>query len=359
MSILKSLGFRLFDHPAALKAQSEGLTIARVVQVQRRLFLLEGECSGLAQQWWADLSGRFRHENDSSYELPTVGDWVIATAGGPYDRLQVLELLPRFSLVGRKAVERSNDMQLMAANVDTMFIVSSCNQDWNLRRLERYRLLVDQAGVNALLLVSKSDLLQPDQDLYLDEARKIFPLLFVSVVTGQGLDELRERLVPGDTVMFIGSSGVGKSSLINALFGFQKTETQAIREDDAKGRHTTSSRSLLPLPSGALLLDMPGIRELGIFGLEADDISASFEDVEDFARNCRFRDCSHEQEPGCAVVQAIDGGLLDAGRFRSYRKLLREQQSSEIRQDPRRVAEEKRKWKIRTKAVRNMDKKRW
>lgn len=359
MSILKSLGFRLFDHPETSQAINNGLTIARVVQVQRNLFLLEGDCAGLSQQWWADLSGRFRHETDASYELPTVGDWVVATAGARYDRLQILSLFPRSSLVGRQAVERSGDMQLMAANVDTIFIVSSCNQDWNLRRLERYRLLVDQAGVNALLLVSKADLLQADHDLYLDEARKIFPLLFVSVVTGQGLDELRSRLSPGETVMFIGSSGVGKSSLINSLFGFEKAETQSIREEDGRGRHTTSSRSLFLLPSGAVLIDMPGIRQLGIFGLDDEDLAATFGDVGDFAQNCRFRDCSHEQEPGCAVKEAIEDGRLDAGRLRSFRKLQKEQRASEIRQDPRQMVEERRKWKIRTKSVRKMDKKRW
>lgn len=252
----------------------------------------------------------------------TVGDWVLLNR----EQAQTSHVLERKSIIQRRAPGSDRQIQLIAANIDTAFIVSSFNQDFNVARLERYIALALDADITPVIILTKADLTDTPQD-YLDQARAISDLITVVALDARG-DEPREKLAewckPGQTVAFLGSSGVGKSTLTNALIGNQLIETQAIREDDAKGRHTTSTRQLHGIPEGCMVLDTPGMRELQLTDA-ISGIGDLFSDIRDFANQCRFRDCQHETEPGCAVLSALERGDIDTARLKRWRKLIAEE----------------------------------
>jgi len=294
----------------------ETLTPARVFEVQRsglKLVFEGGEMD-------APLGGRWFQ--GSPEDRPTVGDWVLVDrVSGAIERL-----LERKSLLKRMSVSRPGDVQLIAANVDVLFLVSSCNDEFNLSRMERYLALALEAGVQPVIVLTKADLAE-DPDGFRAAAEALGRDLVVELVNALDPDSLaglRAWCRRGQTVTLLGSSGVGKSTLINSLAGRDIQITGGIREDDAKGRHTTTHRSLHLLPDGGLLLDSPGMRELGIADADSG-LSSAFEDVEALAAQCRFNDCGHESEPGCAVQAAIAAGQLDERRLESYRKLRREE----------------------------------
>jgi ribosome biogenesis GTPase len=296
--------------------EMETLTPARVFAVHRTGLILRFEGGELE----VPLGGRWFQ--GSPEERPTVGDWVLLeVATGTIERL-----LERKSLLKRMSVNKPGDIQLIAANVDTMFLVSSCNEEFNLSRMERYLALAMDAGVQPVVVLTKADLAE-NPGSYRDEAASLSRELIVEVVNALDADSL-ENLRPwcevGQTITLLGSSGVGKSTLINSLAGNELQITRSIREDDGRGRHTTTHRSLHLLESGGLLLDSPGMRELGITDVDAG-LSSAFADVESLAETCRFNDCGHETEPGCAVRAAIENGKLDERRLESYRKLRREE----------------------------------
>lgn len=251
----------------------------------------------------------------------TVGDWVLL------DRLhpQSGRILERKSLIKRRAPGTDRQEQLIAANIDTAFIVTSCNQDFNVARLERYIALAFEAEITPVIVLTKTDLASADQP-YADKARAISELVSVVTLDARG-DEPKAKLSqwckPGTTVAFLGSSGVGKSTLTNALSGTQSIETQSIREDDAKGRHTTTRRQLHLVPNSCMVLDTPGMRELQLTDA-ASGIEDLFADIHDLTTQCRFNDCRHETEPGCAVLRAIENGEIDAARVGRWRKLMAE-----------------------------------
>ncbi|MGJ7921799.1 ribosome small subunit-dependent GTPase A [Neobacillus sp. LXY-4] len=310
------------------------------------------EYKGLYRVWTdigellCEVTGKFLYEAKSKEDFPTVGDWVVLDPRKDEQKGTIHAVLSRKSKFSRKIAGSTTEEQLIAANIDTIFIVNSLNDDLNLRRIERYLLLAWESGANPVIILSKADLCEEvEQSLQEVEGVALgVPVIPISVVTKQGLEQLQAYLEPGKTIALLGSSGVGKSSLTNFLLGDEKQKVQGIRESDDKGRHTTTHRELCLLPNGAMVIDTPGLRELQLW--EGDTgLSESFSDIEAIAEKCKFRDCSHDEEPGCAVRAAVEEGTLSNRRLDSYKKLQRELAYLDRKLDKRAQAEEKRKWK--------------
>ncbi len=327
---------------------AQGYVPGRVVVQQRGLYTLVTDHGELRAQ----LAGRLAHDaQEGGY--PVVGDWVAVTARPAEGAATIHAILPRRTTFVRKAADTVQTVQVVAANVDVAFLVASMNADFNLRRLERYLATAWQSGARPVVVLTKADLCdEPDGVVAAAEAVAFgTPVLAVSAVTGDGMAELAAHLMPGETCVLVGSSGAGKSTLVNAFAGSERMATAGIREDDARGRHTTTHRELVRLPGGALILDTPGMRELGLIDAE-EGLGAAFDDIEALAQDCRFSDCGHGNEPGCAMRAALETGQLDPDRWRSFQKLQRELAHLDRKED--RVARdaEKRRWIARNKAYR-------
>lgn len=306
LSTLETLGWQpFFAQQTSVDALAQTPPV-RIVEVHRTTFHVMGD----------DIDEIIPAQSDA-----TVGDWVLLD---PAD-LQSCRVLERKSLIQRRAAGKGRHVQLIAANIDTAFIVTSCNQDFNVARLERYIALAFEAEITPVILLTKSDLVESPQS-YVEAAQAISELVSVVVLDARGDEpktKLQEWCKPGKTVAFLGSSGVGKSTLTNALSGTQSIETQAIREDDAKGRHTTTRRQLYIMPDGCVVLDTPGMRELQLTDTAAG-IQDVFADLHALSVQCRFRDCLHISEPGCAVNEALEKGDIDEARVGRWRKLMAE-----------------------------------
>jgi ribosome biogenesis GTPase len=317
--------------------------IARVAVEHRNSYVLRCEDGG---ELFATLAGRLRYETTHREQLPAVGDFVRVR-----DTV-IEEVMRRRTVFLRKAVGDTVEAQVIAANIDTVFVVTGLDGDFNPRRLERYYATARASGAHCAILLNKADLCD-DLDASVQQVRAIAPgadVVAISALLGDGIEALRPYLVPGETVAFVGSSGAGKSTLINRLLGRDRQSTRAVREADSRGRHTTTHRELLETPSGALLIDTPGLRELQPWAGE-DDVDGAFPDIEELAARCRYRDCAHAGEEGCAVVAAID---ID--RLRNYRKMRKEAAYLDRQLDVRAQLDQKAKWKKIHKAMRNIDK---
>lgn len=343
---LTRLGWRPFfaqqlKQPGTDVIDTDRLQPARVMSVARSELTLVSQNASLAIQLDREWQQR------SSEDRPTVGDWVLIT---PSDQ-HLDSVLKRQSVFKRKAAGERADVQLIAANVDIVFIVSSCNDDFNLSRLERYLALAAESQVEPVVILTKADLCDAP-DYYRDEARRLgrdLQVLTLNATAASSAEQLAPWCKTGQTLAFVGSSGVGKSTLINTLLGSEVQATGNIRWDDSKGRHTTTSRSLHCLSSGALVLDSPGIRELQLTDVAAG-LANLFNDVEAFAHRCKFANCEHNTEPQCAVQEAIENGELEVRRLESYRKLKRE--DARNTQTIAQRHERSRKW---TKAVKRQN----
>lgn len=273
----------------------------------------------------AEVSGKLRHQAASRADYPAVGDWVALSLRLDEGKATIHAVLPRFSVFSRRAAGPVAEQQIAAANVNTVFLVSALNHDFNLRRIERYLLLARESGAEPVIVLSKADLSE-DVEEAVETVRAIafgVPVHAVSSLSLEGMEALSPYLKEGRTIALLGSSGAGKSTLINRLYGSDIQLTGEIREGDDRGKHTTTYRELLVLPSGGILIDTPGMRELQLWE-GADELDPTFRDIAALSESCAYKDCRHDKEPGCAVREALELGTLEAKRFGSYLKLKRE-----------------------------------
>jgi ribosome biogenesis GTPase len=316
-----------------------GFLPGRVTVQQRGLYLLATNHGELTAQ----CAGRLQHEAGEG-ALPAVGDWVAITPRPDERAATIHAVLPRRTAFSRKAVGGQTS-QIIAANVDIAFLATSMNAEFNPRRLERYLALAWSSGARPLILLTKADLAEDAAGL-IAAAEDIaigVPVIAVSALAMTGLETLSAYLTQGETCVLVGSSGVGKSSLVNALASQTRMATGAVRDSDSRGRHTTTHRELVLLPGGALLLDTPGMRELGLIDAQAG-LATAFDDIETLAASCRFRDCTHGNEPGCAIKGALETGSLDESRWRSFLKLQRELAFAARKDDRLARAAEHKRW---------------
>jgi ribosome biogenesis GTPase / thiamine phosphate phosphatase len=334
---LRSLGFSSFFEKQFNSLKDTTLAPARVSIEHKNRYILytsDGERS-------AELSGKLRHEGST---MPAVGDWVAVRTGS--DLSIIHHVLKRRTVFSRIAPGTASDEQVVAANVDTVFIVVGLDQNFNLRRTERFLVVAQESGADPVIVLNKYDLAE-DVEPILEQVATIAgnaAIIAVSANTGHNIERLRAYTSDGQTVALLGSSGVGKSSLINAIMGEVRQAVSHVSDSNAKGRHTTTHRELIRLASGGLIMDTPGMRELQVVSSE-ESLDESFADISALASECHFADCSHASEPGCRIRLALDEGELDPFRWRSYQKLQREIRHFEIKNDVHAMLAEKAKWK--------------
>ena len=323
MSQFNKLGLNSTIQQYIQANQLSGNILGRITKQYRDKYLVISEENKIAE---AEITGNLRFSAESSRDFPVVGDWVVMIPYG--DDYVIQHLIPRYSFLERKAVSLQSETQVIAANLDFAFIVQSLNQDFNLNRLERYLVMIHAGNIQPIILLNKADLNSPEENLAKVKQVKErigadIPIYLLSAQSGEGLHELTTALQPDMCYCFLGSSGVGKSTLVNLLLEEEKQLTSHISDANQKGRHTTTHRELFFMKNGSMLIDSPGMRELGIV---SDDkgLELTFEMITNLAKSCKFKDCSHQGEPGCTVQEAIESGELDEAILENYFKIQRE-----------------------------------
>lgn len=317
----ENLGFDEWFAAHAADMRMEACLFARVTAVDRGSFLIRCESGEVP----AELSGRLAYQTDSPDELPCVGDWVTASLYNDDTAGIIHKVFPRRTFLRRKAAGSAVERQMIAANIDTAFLVQACQGDFNPNRLERYLVMAADGGVEPVVLLTKADLVKEEElegEMAAVGAVTKARVIVLSTLTGDGFEEFRQTLLPGRTYCLLGSSGVGKTTLINRLLGRNAFETRAVSAT-GEGVHTTTRRQLVVLDHGAMLMDTPGMRELGIVGA-GEGLELSFEEFTALAAQCRYADCTHRHEPGCAVRAAVEAGELQEDRYANYLKLRKE-----------------------------------
>lgn len=323
MSFLSALGWSPFFEEEWRKVEEHGTLPARVIEEQKGHYRVAAEGGEL----WGELAGKWHRATQAGGEMPAVGDWVKIRPRFNEGRATVISVLPRRSKFSRKVPGDVVQEQVVACNMDVAFLVTSLNDELNLRRIERWLTLIWDSGATPAVLLTKADLCA-DVAAQVTAVEAVAPGVSVRALSsksGAGLEIFEDTLTEGKTGVLLGSSGVGKSTLVNWLVGRALQATREVREDDAKGRHTTTARRLIRLPSGGMVIDTPGMRELQIWEGE-DGLTNAFEDIGALAATCRFSDCQHANEPSCAIQGALKAGTLNRDRYESYSKLLREVQ---------------------------------
>jgi len=306
----------------------EGRNIARISAVDRGSYLIRNQTKELP----AELAGKFYFQVESSVDLPCVGDWVAVQYHNNDTAAIIHEVFPRKTFLRRKSAGEKVDFQMIAANIDVAFIVQSCHFDFNVRRMDRYLVMAADGGVEPIVVLTKTDLITTEEleqkIAAIGSSTITARVLALSNITGIGFDEFRQVLFSGRTYCLLGSSGVGKTTLINRLIGQDAFDTKAV-SGTGEGIHTTARRQLIVLGQGSMLIDTPGMRELGLLGV-SDGVNQGFEDIFRLSLNCRYPNCGHTREPGCAVRAAVTSGVLNEDRYSSYMKLKKESEYHEL-----------------------------
>ena len=345
---LADLGWNSFFESYFAEFKQTGLLPARVVEEFKGFYRVRS----VQAEYLAEAAGKLQHLAISREDLPAVGDWVAITARPEEGRARIEHILPRRTKLSRKVAGREMSEQTVATNLDTVFVVSALNREFNLRRIERYLTIVWDSGAQPVILLNKADLC-PDADARAADVDSIAlgtPVHLVSALEKTGLETVREYVARGTTAAFVGSSGVGKSTIINGLAD-AALPVRAVREHDDRGQHTTTSRQMIFLSGGGMLIDTPGMRELQLWNHE-EGAAQAFEDIATLSQRCRFRDCGHRGEPGCAVDAAVQQGAFPLERLENYRKLLAELRFQERKVNPEVARQVKEEWKKIHKAMR-------
>jgi ribosome biogenesis GTPase len=352
MTFSHQLGWNVFFDRHFQPFQEQGFAVGRIAIENRDNYLV---LSG-GNEYMGEVTGKLLFNASSSSDLPKVGDWVVVSLFESEHKAIIHEVLPRQTKFSRKIAGAKTEEQILATNIDCIFIVQSCDNDFSLRRLERQMVMVYEGGAKPIVVLNKIDLCDQYEE-YISQIFRIVPddeIVAVSAKTDLGMDRLKSLLEAGKTFVFIGSSGVGKTSLINKIIGKDLFETNEVREKDATGRHTTTRRQLIILPGGGLVIDTPGLREFQLW--EADEgLDGVYSEITELSVDCRFSDCTHSQEIGCAVIEAVETGKLSKDRYESYLKLAKELAYLKNRQEQNRY-NSKNRFKSISRAIKNFKK---